>query len=133
MLNMPATRNDYVIDFRFDGPFNQMIIRVTKEDKSVSRTFENFTDFKTHTESEITSILEELMAAVDKKLEEKKLMKSKFTNSFGVTDKEEMDKHQSRYGNSYVGITVKNIMQLVEGRVLFYNDGEYVTFISFFD
>lgn len=58
-------------------------------------------------------------------------MKSKFTNSFGVTDKEEMDEHQSRYGNSYVEITTENIMQLLEGKVLFYNDGEYVTFVSF--
>lgn len=74
MLNV-AIKNDYVIDFRFDGPFNRMIIHVTKEDKSVSRIFENFTDSKTHTESEITSILEELMKEVDKKLEEKKLNK----------------------------------------------------------
>lgn len=56
-----------------------------------------------------------------------------FTNLFGVTDKEEMDEHRSCYGNSYVGITKENIMQLLEGKVLFYNNGEYVTFVSLID
>lgn len=74
MLNV-AIKNDYVIDFRFDGPFNRMIIHVTKEDKSVSRTLENFTGSRTHTESEMTSILDEMMKEVDKKLMEKQIRK----------------------------------------------------------
>lgn len=60
-------------------------------------------------------------------------MKSRFTGTFGVTNDEEMGEHGSCYGNSYVGITKENIRQLLEGKVLFYNDGEYVTFISLVD
>lgn len=74
MLN-EVMKNDYVIDFRFHGPFNKMIIRVRREDERVSRVFENFTGSMAHTESEMTSILYEMMKEVDKKLMEKQIRK----------------------------------------------------------
>ena len=51
-------------------------------------------------------------------------------DSFSIIDKQDMcDAAESTYGNSYIRITEEDIQALRDGKVLFFEDGEYGTFV----
>lgn len=62
----------YIIDFRYDGVRNLVIVRVTKEDTSVSRTYD-FTELSSiESLNELTLVqdVRKLLREADKKYEE---------------------------------------------------------------
>lgn len=46
-----------------------------------------------------------------------------------IIDKNEIENYKSKYGNRFNDITVEDLLGLLQGKVLYLNDGEYANFI----
>ena len=46
-----------------------------------------------------------------------------------IIDKNEIENYKSEWGNRFNGITIEDLLGLLQGKVLYLNDGEYANFI----
>lgn len=60
-----------------------------------------------------------------------RIFASYYTDEFTALDPSETCEHMSIFGNSYLKITKAQIDELLDGKVLWYDDGEYGTFVRF--
>ena len=63
-------------------------------------------------------------------LYERLMQMKNFEDRFIVIESNEKEEYESKWGNRYVGITFDDIAALLSGKVLYYNDGEYSTFVK---
>ena len=63
-------------------------------------------------------------------LYERLMQMKNFGDRFIVIEPNEKEEYESKWGNRYVGITLDDITALLSGKVLYYNDGEYSTFVK---
>lgn len=46
-----------------------------------------------------------------------------------IIDKNEIENYKSKWGNRFNDITIEELLGLLQGKVLYLNDGEYANFI----
>ena len=61
------------------------------------------------------------------------MTKADFTESFKTIEMSDWYKWASPWGNSKIKITMEDIMALLNGKALYYFDGEYGTYVAFVD
>lgn len=48
----------------------------------------------------------------------------------GIIEYGEMEQYMSPYGNRYEEISVAEVVEMLQGKLLYMNDGEYSTFVK---
>jgi hypothetical protein len=48
----------------------------------------------------------------------------------GIIEYSEMERYVSPYGNQYEEISIAEVVEMLQGKVLYMNNGEYSTFVK---
>lgn len=57
--------------------------------------------------------------------------KERCTDKMEIIESHQMDSKKSPWGNNFLRVDMSHITALLDGKVLFYHDGEYGTYIAY--